>query len=118
LVEVDGIQAIDAYNVRMVSLGYIPKGEYGIPGRRLFAKGEEEVRTHNIHIYQAGNPEISRHLDFRDFLRAHASEAQAYSLLKEELARIHPHDINGYNNGKTEFIRDIEQKARAEKNRL
>jgi GrpB-like predicted nucleotidyltransferase (UPF0157 family) len=118
LVEVDDIQAIDAYNQGMVSLGYIPKGEYGISGRRLFAKGEEEARTHNIHVYQAGNPEISRHLDFRDYLLRHAQAARAYSLLKEELARKFPHDIESYVDGKTEFIRDIEQKALIEKIRL
>ncbi len=115
LVEVDDIQAIDAYDERMISLGYLPKGEYGIPGRRFFIKGDEDVRTHNIHVYQAGNPEISRHLEFRDFLRVHEVEAQAYSLLKEELARKYPQDMDSYVNGKTEFIRDIEQKSRAGK---
>src|SRR5574340_788880 len=48
LVEVDDIQAIDAYNAQMSRLGYIPKGEDGLAGQRLFIKGTEEVRTHHV----------------------------------------------------------------------
>ena len=47
LVEVADISKIDAYNDRLSELGYIPKGEFGIPGRRFFIKGSEENRTHH-----------------------------------------------------------------------
>jgi GrpB-like predicted nucleotidyltransferase (UPF0157 family) len=113
LVEVDDIQAVDAYQSLMQRCGYIPKGEYGMPGRRFFIKGDEEHHTHHIHVFQAGHPEIARHLDYRDYLQAHPDEAQAYSTLKEELACKFPHDIDAYTNGKTAFIKDIEQKAHA-----
>jgi GrpB-like predicted nucleotidyltransferase (UPF0157 family) len=113
LIEVDDIQAIDAYHMSMQRLGYIPKGEFGIQGRRFFSKGHEEHHTHHIHVFQAGHPEIARHLEFRDYLQAHPDEAQAYSHLKEELACIFPHDTDAYTNGKTAFIEDIDQKAHA-----
>jgi GrpB-like predicted nucleotidyltransferase (UPF0157 family) len=113
LVEVDDIQVIDTYNDRIVGLGYLPKGEYGITGRRFFIKGTEDIRTHHIHVYQAGNADIARHIEFRDYLRVHPKEAQAYSLIKEHLAQKFPHDADNYVKGKTDFIKDIEQKAHA-----
>jgi len=111
LVEVDDIMTFDAYQIPMQRLGYIPKGEYGIKGRRFFIKGAEEHHTHHVHVFQAGHPEIARHLEFRDYLQVHPDESHAYGLLKEELACKFPHDITAYTNGKTGFIKDIEQKA-------
>jgi GrpB-like predicted nucleotidyltransferase (UPF0157 family) len=52
-------------------------------------------------------------LGFWDHLRAHPQEAQAYSRLKEELARRFPGGIEGYLAGKDEFIRRIEAQARS-----
>ncbi len=112
LIEVRDIERIDAENERMYSLGYLPRGEWGIPGRRFFIKGDEENRTHHLHFYQVGHPEIARHLDFRDYMAAHSDDAQAYSLLKIDLAHKFPENIDGYNEGKTSFIREIDRRAK------
>lgn len=113
LLEVRHIDRIDAFNDEMRARGYLPKGAFGIPGRRFFIKGTEDSRSHHIHVFQAGDPEFERHLAFRDYLRAHPEEAQTYSRLKEELARRFPHDIEGYTAGKDEFIKEIERRAEA-----
>ena len=113
LVEVRDIERIDAFNRQMRERGYLPKGEFGIAGRRFFIKGTEESRTHHIHIFQAGNPEFERHLAFRDYLRAHRDQAQAYSRLKAELARRFPRDADSYTAGKSDFVEEIERKAEA-----
>ncbi|MBS3784966.1 MAG: GrpB family protein [Anaerolineae bacterium] len=113
LLEVRDIGRIDAFNEEMRARGYLPKGAFGIPGRRFFIKGTEESRTHHIHVFQAGDPEFRRHLTFRDYLRAHRDEAQAYSRLKQELAQRVPHDIEGYMAGKDAFIKEIERRAEA-----
>ncbi len=112
LVEVRDIDRIDAANERMVQLGYIPKGDFGIPGRRFFIKGDEDHRSHHIHFYLAGHPEVKRHLDFRDYILAHPESAEAYSQLKIELARQFSEDINGYNAGKDKFVKDIDRIAK------
>ena len=83
LIGVVNINNIDKYNVEMDKLGYICKGEYGIKGRRFFMKGLYN-RTHHIHIFQSDNPEILRHINFRDYLIAHSEEARIYSELKKE----------------------------------
>lgn len=111
LVEVRCIETVDNFNAEMIARGYLPKGEFGIRGRRFFIKGNEEQRSHHIHIFQMGNPEFERHIAFRDYMIAHPEEAEAYSRLKEELARRFPHDIEGYMVGKDAFIKEIERKA-------
>ena len=113
LVEVHDIEKIDEFNEEMIKLNYQPKGEFGIPGRRFFIKGDDSTRTHHVHIFQTGDPEIERHLRFRDYLMAHPEEAQAYSRLKEELARRFPEDIESYMEGKDGFIKEIDRKAKA-----
>jgi len=113
LVEVQAIERIDGFNDVMVERGYIPKGAFGIAGRRFFIKGTETHRTHHVHMFERGEPRVDRHLRFRDYLRAHPDEAEAYGRLKEGLARRFPHDIDGYMAGKDEFIKEIERKAEA-----
>jgi GrpB-like predicted nucleotidyltransferase (UPF0157 family) len=113
LVEVRNINRVDESNSKMIRHGYLPKGEFGIPGRRYFRKGTEIHHTFHVHVFQTGNPEFKRHLDFRDYLRAHPVEAEAYSRLKESLARKFPEDIEGYMDGKDGFIKKIEKKAKA-----
>lgn len=110
--EVKAIAAVDLCNPAMVALGYEVMGEYGIPGRRYFWKGNPAgIRTHHIHLFETGSDQIERHLAFRDYMRTHPEEAQAYSNLKRKLATAHPTDIEAYVNGKQNFIQAIDQKA-------
>ena len=83
---VKNIEKVDLFNNQIDSLGYDIAGEWGIAGRRLFRKGGDN-RTHHIHFYQFDNPEIERHLIFRDYLRSHPQEVAKYSRFKEELAQ-------------------------------
>jgi GrpB-like predicted nucleotidyltransferase (UPF0157 family)/ribosomal protein S18 acetylase RimI-like enzyme len=101
---VHDLDAVDANNELMQALGYRPRGESEIPGRRYFTKGENR-RLYQVHAYTAGNPEVERHLKFRDFLSAHPAKARAYGELKLELARRFPHDIYGYMDGKDALIK-------------
>jgi GrpB-like predicted nucleotidyltransferase (UPF0157 family) len=112
LVVVLDIQKVDTYNKIMQLAGYIPKGEYGIPGRRFFIKGDETHHTHHIHVFHKGNMDITRHLDFRDYLVTHPEEASDYARLKHELAVRYPFDIDSYQKGKELFIQRIDQKAK------
>ena len=94
-------------------LGYEAKGEFGISGRRYFRKNSAQgVRTHQLHSYTAGSPQIRRHLAFRDYLRSNPNEAQQYAKLKKDLAQRFATDIEGYADAKTEFIREIERRAK------
>ncbi len=107
------IGRMDAYNEVMLQNGYLPRGEFGIPGRRFFIKGDEVHRTHHIHIFQADHPRIEHHLAFRDYMLAHPADAAAYGRLKEEAARRFPTDADGYMDGKEGFIHEIDRRAAA-----
>lgn len=107
------ISAVDAHNAQFEALGYEPRGEYGIPGRRFFRKGIER-RTHHIHIFQESDHQnILRHVAVRDYLRAHPEAAAAYAALKRKLAAQFPRDIEAYCDGKDSFVKALEQKALA-----
>ncbi len=119
LVEVADIEMVDKHNVDMIKLGYEALGEHGIKERRYFRKGGNN-RTHHIHVFQRGNSEILRHINFRDYMIAHPKDAKAYSELKERLAKEYTYDSLSYVAGKNDFVRDIDEKARIwsnEKNR-
>jgi GrpB-like predicted nucleotidyltransferase (UPF0157 family) len=112
LVEVKAIAKIDRCNLSMVALGYETMGEFGIPSRRFFRKNNAAgVRTHHVHAFEVSNPELEKHLAFRDYMIAHQEDAQQYSELKRELARKYPHDIDSYMDGKDEFIQQMNAKA-------
>jgi GrpB-like predicted nucleotidyltransferase (UPF0157 family) len=112
LVEVKDIAKVDEQNPSMESLGYEAMGEFGISGRRFFRKDNQEgIRTHHIHTFTVGSDQVKRHLVFRDYMIAHPEEAQSYSELKCRLAAAYPTDIDGYMDGKNEFIREIDKKA-------
>jgi len=103
------IQEVDQATKAMESLGYEAKGEYGIAFRRYFQKGKN-IQTHHVHVYQEADPEISRYLKFRDWMRSHPSDAESYGKLKLELAKKFPHDILQYCNGKDAFVASIDAK--------
>ncbi len=109
---VENIARVDDYNDAMIALGYEPMGEYGIPGRRYFRKGGNK-RTHQVHIFQVGSKDITRHLAFRDYLLAHPEKARDYGTLKAILAQQHPDDIEAYSDGKDEFVKKTEKEALA-----
>ncbi len=112
LVEARDIESIDRFDAAMIDRGYRPQGEFGITGRRFFIKGDDDQRTHHVHAFQAGNPEMERHLNFRDYMIAHPEDAQAYGRLKQELARRFPEDIESYTEGKDEFIKEVNKRAK------
>jgi len=114
LAVVADIAAVDARSEPMMALGYQVRGEFGIAGRRYFPRDNADgARTHQIHAFQSGSPHISRHLAFRDFMRAHGEIAQQYSDLKRTLAAAHPDDLNAYMDGKDAFIQEMEARALA-----
>ncbi|MBW4539487.1 MAG: GrpB family protein [Myxacorys chilensis ATA2-1-KO14] len=113
LVEVNELTGVDQRSSAMEELGYEIMGEMGILGRRYFRKDNKEgVRTYHVHTFRAASPNIERHLAFRDYMTAHPDLAQHYSNLKRELVKqLDPSDIEGYMDGKDEFIKEMEKRA-------
>lgn len=47
----------------------------------------------------------------RDYLRTHPVVCERYAHLKKELANRYPYDIEGYCDGKEEFVQRLEKEA-------
>ncbi|WP_369692291.1 GrpB family protein [Cytobacillus solani] len=111
LLVVKDISELDTYSEQFENLGYEVMGEFGIEGRKYFRKGGDN-RTHQIHAFQYDNiQEIERHLSFRDYLRQNPEISKEYGELKSKLAEKYPTDIDGYGDGKNDFVKKIEKKA-------
>ena len=112
LVEVEKISDVDNRVSEMESLGHEVMGEFGIPGRRYFRKDNEHgIRTHQIHVFETGSQQLSRHLSFRDYMIAHPVAALEYSDLKRRLAEEYPNSPDDYMDGKDAFIKAIDERA-------
>lgn len=111
MVAVRSLEKIDSVAEAFSKIGYEYPGEFGITGRRYLRKGGDE-RTHQIHIFQMNDwNNIGRHLAFRNYLCTHEKERTEYAKLKIELAQKFPYDIDGYCDGKENFVREIEKLA-------
>ncbi|WP_051964676.1 GrpB family protein [Deinococcus misasensis] len=90
---------------RLTALGYVHVGNQQVPGREVFK--QERVKKHHLYVCSVDTPNLHNHLIFRDYLRAHPEEAQAYGALKKQLASVLGHDREAYSLGKTEFVQRI-----------
>jgi GrpB-like predicted nucleotidyltransferase (UPF0157 family) len=94
----------------MHALGYQYKGEFGIPRRHYFVKGEP--RTHQVHMVEEDSRDWQGMLLFRDFLRAHPDAARDYADLKRRLASEYRTDRERYTNEKGPFIQKVLKQAK------
>lgn len=67
------------------------------PGHRMFRTPHRDV---HVHVWAEDDPEVTRYLRFRDWLRRSAEDRQAYEQVKRELARRDWPDMNHYANAK------------------
>ena len=112
LMEVTSLGVLDRKAPMLEALGYEVMGEFGIPDRRYFRLDDSNgTRTHQVHAFEAGVPNVVRHLAFRDYMRAHPLVAEEYGALKEHLANAHPHDGAAYMDGKDAFVKEHERRA-------
>jgi GrpB-like predicted nucleotidyltransferase (UPF0157 family) len=92
--------------------GYQHRGNLEIPGREAFMQ-PRGVARHNLYVCAADTPNLHDHLILRDTLRARADLRDRYSAVKREMARLHPHDIDSYIDGKGPLIAEIMAAGRA-----
>jgi GrpB-like predicted nucleotidyltransferase (UPF0157 family) len=77
------------------------------PRHRMFRTPERDV---HVHVWGSDDPEVARHLRFRDRLRASAEDRAAYEQLKRELAKREWSDMNHYADAKSDLILEILQR--------
>lgn len=109
LVGVTELSDVEARVGAMESIGYeyVAAYESEIPDRRYFRRPRTRPRSFHVHCVERGGRLWSRHLAFRDHLRAHPAAAAEYGALKQELARRHADDRAAYQSGKVSFIEGV-----------
>ncbi len=109
---VDSLASLDEQRQSIDALGYRWHGEFGIPGRRYctLANGAG-VRAVQLHFFKTDSPHVERHIAFRDYLRAHPEEANAYSIEKRRAQSLHPTNSHAYADEKDKWIRAAETNA-------
>lgn len=88
---------------RLAEVGYRHRGDQGVPGREAFARPQGRP-DHHLYACVSGNEGLRNHLTLRDHLRGNPTAARTYGSLKKQLAARFGDDIDGYIDGKTEFI--------------
>ena len=74
------------------------------PGHRMFRTPQLDV---HVHLWGDHDPEVARHLDFREQLRRCSADRDQYEQLKRRLAARDWSDMNEYADAKTELIAAI-----------
>lgn len=97
---------VEAAIERVVRLGYEHRGDLGIPGRQAFRRPSGSP-PHHLYLCRSDSPALANHLAVRDHLRANRDAAHDYGALKKRLAREFADDIDGYIEGKTDFLVEL-----------
>jgi len=106
------IRSLDFFNTvkeKLSFAGYRHEGDLDIPGREAFKYDSTSFMAHHLYVCTSDASELKRHLAFRDFLRTHPKDRDAYGEIKLNATRHHPTDIDGYMQEKNAIIESIYQ---------
>ena len=109
-VSVASFAPLEAYRAPLCGLGLVFRDYNSDMSKRYFREAPGTRRTH-IHVRRAGSWPEQFALLFRDYVREHATDAQAYAALKYRLAEQFGTDRVGYTEAKTSFIWEVMRKA-------
>lgn len=92
--------------------GYRHEGERGIPGREAFRYDDKpDLLRHHLYVCEINSAELHRHLTFRNWLRNHPEDQEAYAAVKMEMAEKFRFDREAYQNSKATIIEQIYKKC-------
>lgn len=97
---------------RLGALGYEHRGDLGVRGREAF-RPPTALPPHHLYLHGPESREFTRHVNFRNHLRANPEEARAYERLKRKLALQYRNDRQAYTQAKTEFVETVLRRAGA-----
>lgn len=109
-IRIPSFRTLPTWIRNLESAGYAYKGEYGLPGRHFFTRGQPV--THHLHLVTPDTPHWDDWLLFRDHLRAHPAASAAYNRVKHMLAQRFKTNRNAYTRAKTAIVSALVKAAR------
>lgn len=110
------VPSLEEYDTKLkalAKLGYENLGEFGIPGRRYSRlSAPDGRRLVHLHVFREGDPQIARHLNFRDYLVENPGARQAYEDAKSRVAGSGLTG-NDYAGAKNEIVAKLDKEAAA-----
>lgn len=96
------------------SLGYEARpAAFNNPGHIFFRRLTDGRRSHHLHLYREGHPNLMGVLAFRDLLRSDPQARDRYQAVKQSLAEANPFDRTGYAAGKDDVAQELLRQALA-----
>jgi GrpB-like predicted nucleotidyltransferase (UPF0157 family) len=101
----DSVALIPSLVPPLAGLGYEHLGEFGLPGRHFFVKGDP--RSFHLHLVDSTTDHWQRWIRFRDILRGNPAILREYEELKVSLAQKYFEDREKYTAAKSTFVNAI-----------
>ena len=98
-ISVESLAELDVGALEALGYRYVPAFEEELPNRRYFTRGD-----YHVHAYEQEHEEFMDYIRFRDYLRTHPEDAQAYGDLKLTLAAEFLDDRAGYQEAKAPYV--------------
>lgn len=116
---IENYHILAGITAKLSELGYRYEGEKGIIGRHAYDRVNEKVplsynknwMDHHLYVCSKDNPENTRQIQFRDYLRRNPEAAAEYAALKQKLAIKYKNDRKKYTDGKHDFVEKILEKV-------
>lgn len=116
IIDIDVI--IDSYDIlpviiqRLEKEGYQHQGNLGVEGREAFQRTyKDDFMKYHLYVCPKDGKGYLDHIALRDYLSANEAARKEYEELKYRLVENYRYDIDGYCEGKTDFIRKILNKT-------
>ncbi|WP_071442258.1 GrpB family protein [Traorella massiliensis] len=84
----------------------IYRGEI-LAGEVFFVIGNEEIRTHHIHVVKWNGKEWNNYINFRNYLNTYPEKAMLYDSHKQRLAQKFSNDRKSYTKSKETMIQQL-----------
>ena len=109
-ISVARLEPVGPFRDPLVGLGFVHRADNPELTKRYFREPPGAARTH-IHVRRAGSFSEQFPLLFREYLRAHPTDAAEYAEVKRRLAAEHPHDGLAYTDAKADHCWRIIHRA-------
>ena len=97
---------------KLASVNYLYEGDLGVKDHEAFRySNKSHLMQHHLYVCTKDSAEHIRQIAFRDYLRKNPFDCEKYSIIKVEMAKKYPHDIDSYIKGKEPIVMEIYQKC-------